>query len=155
MKANEFRIGNYIKKQPNVRTLSIEDKLGVIIVRSISDGIINQWRDMGASGGITNPEPIPLTEEWLERLGFEFYDYVLGSDEDIDDNETGIYKSYKKQPDGKKYYYSVNFNSDNTIEFTIKVRWADEMVLSLIKHVHQLQNLYFALTGEELTIQDV
>jgi hypothetical protein len=24
-----------------------------------------------------------------------------------------------------------------------------------IKHVHQLQNLYFALTGEELTIKDL
>jgi len=139
MEAKELRIGNYVHT-----TCAIS---GDNIVTEIEE-INKQYANEGVS-----IDPIPLTEEWLERLGFEFYDYVLDSDEDIDDNETGIYKSYKKQPDGKKYYYSVNFNSDNTIEFTIKLRWADEMVLSLIKHVHQLQNLYFALTGEELTIE--
>jgi hypothetical protein len=32
---------------------------------------------------------------------------------------------------------------------------ADESIVTLksIKHVHQLQNLYFALTGEELTLK--
>ena len=67
--------------------------------------------------------PIPLTAEWLEAFGFK-------------ENTTSWTKFCKychlklKKTTGKRL-----------------------MIGSLqVKHVHQLQNLYFALTGEELTI---
>lgn len=69
-------------------------------------------------------EPIPLTEEWLLKFGFYHYSGAIYS---------------------KNHYYLVlegfNFMYGQT-------------VLTKIKYVHQLQNLYFALTGEELQVKD-
>jgi hypothetical protein len=69
-------------------------------------------------------KPIELTEEWLQKLGFELYDSVefrhfyRKNDFDLDEN-----------------YQPIDFDC---IE---------------IKYVHQLQNVYFALTGQELEIK--
>lgn len=81
-------------------------------------------------------EPIPLTEEWLIKFGFEktydefVYDkanlrieYIIWADD---------------EPEWKlKRFYGNTFSSHSTIK---------------TNYVHQLQNLYFALTNEELTI---
>ncbi len=67
-------------------------------------------------------EPIPLTEEWLVKFGFEGWD---------------------------KGDYTMNLSNANFYKLPI---W--QPLAKNIKHVHQLQNLYFALTGEELTIKE-
>jgi len=67
---------------------------------------------------------IPLTEEWLIKLGFH---EVLG-----------VYAVYGRELNLKLI--------DGYWEFYFKGKY-----VSVIKHVHQLQNLYFALTGVELT----
>ena len=36
--------------------------------------------------------------------------------------------------------------------FLNAVIWCDNQVLEELKYVHELQNLYFALTGEELSL---
>ncbi len=67
-------------------------------------------------------EPITLTEEWLLKFGF--VDRGLG--------------------DFRRSWLHLIRNSSTSFEtncFFVK-----------IKYIHQLQNLYFALTGEELTI---
>jgi len=73
-------------------------------------------------------QPIPLTEEWLLKFGFlkvaGLWSYNNGNQEFV-------------------------FNEDH-ISVIIEGQW---MSLNHIKNVHQLQNLYFALTGEELTIK--
>ena len=76
---------------------------------------------------------IPLTEEWLLKFGFikkidaYFYnDYCI---EDIHNGETWVISEFDYIRD----------------EFTAIGRG--------INYVHQLQNLYFALTGEELKIK--
>lgn len=83
-------------------------------------------------------KPIPLDESWLIRAGFSVI------------NESSA---------GKKYGYVIKgvFSSDLTFIFwktTENIgkifRWNLE-----IKHVHQLQNLFFALTGTELTFKDL
>jgi hypothetical protein len=73
-------------------------------------------------------EPIPLTKEWLIRFGFEYnysFDLYSKSGFDIQLLENGI------------EFYIGEYGSYFT--------W--------IECVHQLQNLYFALTGNELTIK--
>lgn len=73
-------------------------------------------------------EPIPLTEEWLLRFGFE------------------------KDRSG---YRLDDINSLSFSENYI-VCWHDKVLgIKQIEYVHQLQNLYFTLTGEELTIKDI
>jgi len=67
---------------------------------------------------------IPLTEEWLVKFGFE----------KVNGYGYKIFGNWLQKEDGI-FWYNVN---GNFIE---------------IKSVHQLQNLYHALTGEELTIK--
>ena len=71
---------------------------------------------------------IPLTEEWLLKFGFkkvdDFYEIWQGN-----------------------LCYSFEFGQG--LCFGQGMEWSYDIE---IKHVHQLQNLYFALTGEELKI---
>lgn len=71
-------------------------------------------------------QPIPLTEQWLLRFGFvkqhERF-YVL--------NDWVV--EYRE---GTKLF---NFATEEYIDI-------------IVKYVHQLQNLFFVLTGEELTL---
>ncbi len=77
-------------------------------------------------------QPIPLTEEWLLKFGFEMEYSQL----------TNIYKYFLvNAPFG---YSQGQFNV-----FTQTGCFSVE-----IKYVHQLQNLYFALTNEELEINN-
>lgn len=71
-------------------------------------------------------EPILLTEEWLLKFGFEKDDTI-----------------WIKHP----IYGLLEKNGRFFIEL-------GETGGIYIKYVHQLQNLYFALTGEELTIKE-
>jgi hypothetical protein len=109
MKANELRIGNYVN-----------DSIGLITI--------------GLNGNIKFADayhPIPLTEEWLLKFGFNevfMVDGVWGY---------GI--------DGFIYVNS------GQIRFNGKAILLNE---NQLQHVNQLQNLYFALTGEELTIKE-
>jgi len=73
--------------------------------------------------------PIPLTEEWLVKFGLT-----------------------RSETDNKRFFMcgvDIYFFSTDKIIFN-----PSSSVLSIsLKHVHQLQNLYFALTGIELTFK--
>lgn len=79
-----------------------------------------------------NFKPIPLTEEWLLKFGIYFT--------------------------SEKEWYQLTFTikgllfeTASSMEgFTYNLCF-DDMIN--IKYIHQLQNLYFALTNEELTIK--
>jgi hypothetical protein len=73
-------------------------------------------------------KPIPLTEQWLIDFGFV------------------------KLGDGYEFWESSVFN----IEFTRNhwhICYTSNVLCTHIKHVHELQNLYFALTKNELLKQ--
>lgn len=121
MKANELRIGNWFIEKDEVKQF---------------DG--DFYHLLGCT-------PIPLTTNWLEKFGFEknkdnrwmrgksryaiFYFEYYATGED----NTMWRIEYHDKDYGRNEYKDCN-------------QWGD-----IIKHVHQLQNLYFALTGEELT----
>ena len=126
MKAQELRIGNYVICY-NVN----------IKVSSINDVYLCNETDKGGQYKISDVEPILLTEEWLLKFGFnkddEKYTKKAGHLYDWDD-------------------YSVE--KSNTFEdwcFTNVMQ--HEFIITEIKYVHSLQNLYFALTGKELKIK--
>lgn len=86
--------------------------------------------DFSFKNGLANIEDfraIPLTEEiLLKKCGFEF---------------DSVYISYNNG------YFTLIYNEGH-ISLVVEGQW-----LTLeIKYLHQLQNLYFALTGEELTV---
>lgn len=72
---------------------------------------------------INNIEPIPLTEEWLLNFGFGHREFSF---------DKGSFYLTKRTGKKDEYLYQAHTNRFQ------------------VKHVHQLQNLYFALTGEEL-----
>lgn len=75
--------------------------------------------------------PVKLTEELLVKAGFEKYVIPAGKD-----TLTG--KPYEEEV--KWIREEINY------EDIFKQSWTE------LKYVHQLQNLYYALTGEELKI---
>jgi hypothetical protein len=121
MKANELRIGNLIFNDFG----EVEPIYGVD-----EKGILTKVEENGWSMCF-KPKPIPLTEEWLLKFGFEH----------IKNNWYNI--------------FAVN-NTFNVYLFSDNEGFRVEIVsqsITVLKYVHQLQNLYFALTGEELIIK--
>lgn len=129
IKANELRIGNLVYQY---RYEKAQKENTISQIRRTKVFFIN-----GASECFKDIDPIPLTEEWLLRFGFNSkYKSVhthwniksFGIEQASDEDENG-----NSIPVRQEFYYA----------FTIE-----------IKYVHQLQNLYFALTGEELTLKN-
>ncbi len=83
-------------------------------------------------------KPIPLTEEWLLKFGFIRHHYDYANDviyiKNIADNEI----------DNAEFEWGVYPNELGS-GIQIKNRKS-------LKYVHEIQNLYFALTGEELSV---
>ncbi len=141
MKANELRIGNLVSHHdfegyfPKV--IGIKSNGVVILEMPTGFGELHS----------ADYEPIPLTEEWLLNFGFEKFVY--------DSEETGYGTEYKlKASEDVFMVYSDDFSLGL---YSDESREENDMAViptyEHIKHVHQLQNLYFALTGEELTIK--
>ncbi len=78
---------------------------------------------------------IPLTEEWLLKLGFELL-------------YTGKFRKVYDFAKDLRFGYSDNHGLKNTPSAITFVGNS----FSHIKYVHELQNLYFALTQRELTV---
>jgi len=132
--ANELRIGNWVN-------MVYPSGKKEVIVKNLSKNFVNGL-------GISGIEGISITEEWLLKFGFELYDYL--PNDEMSDNPDFIYLSYKMELEGKRYYYSITNTEFHDWEFCKKVEWAEEMLIASCQYVHQLQNLYFALTGTEL-----
>ena len=125
MEAKELRIGNYVQallgEVMKVKQLGSFD----------NPGYISAENEQGAAQNMF--EPTPLTEDWLLRFGFE--------------------KARTFDHDNR-YFIGEN---PVTKDWMLYLTWLDNTDapfykngFHVIKYVHQLQNLYFALTGEEL-----
>ena len=75
--------------------------------------------------------PIPLTEEWLIRFGFK-------ADFNGEYEILPFLYIWKPSSSTKSFSVSPNSNFPSTLK---------------IQYVHQLQNLFFALTSEELELK--
>jgi hypothetical protein len=93
--------------------------------------------------------PIPITEEWLKKFDFKKQNSI---------KHCLLYSIKTK----KQQYFSVSemldgYEDPNELTLKeIKKYWSfDGNKYDVkIKYVHQLQNLYFALTGEELQLKN-
>jgi hypothetical protein len=139
MKAKELRIGNLVD-------VYREDvHYGTIVIESITPYGVNER--IGTYYAVFNKpmcdellvKPITLTEEWLLKFGFAY------------DGEWLVLTKFETM------FKTININtkiskvtiSDGCIDDYEEIHLTDN-----IKYVHQLQNLYFALTNEELTIKN-
>jgi len=132
MKANELRIGNYIESYGNNHKIT-EIFFGLV---EFEEYLIST--EEGITFEIDELKPIPLTEDLLLRFGFEkrLYKWNDGSESD----DLFIQNSY---------FIGIH-DGYNTISRLYRNEY---QFLMNIESIHQLQNLYFALTGRELEIK--
>lgn len=124
MKANELRIGNLIYQDSHISKVIALNDIGIVSeIIEKSEQTTNSARKA----------PIPLNEDWLIRFGFEpeYEDFVFL------DQETGI---------------ELEASWISRLVSTGEKRGWNIVNYSHVKHVHELQNLYFTLTGEELEL---
>lgn len=112
----------------------LNDKNNIWIVKKIDEdgdiNIYNEIENLFEFSNIEDIEPIPLTEEWLLKFGFESIAGCVYKE--FGSIEIGLMKS------SKRFYLQIR--SENT---TID-----------IKYIHDLQNLWKVLTKEELTLKN-
>ena len=135
IKENELRIGNWLKW---VGVNPEYDQVCIFETYHINENAIELF------------EPIHLTPEILEKCGFE-----KSLSADVEErtiygiqvaNNTSLYfdphKDWMRNDYDVEWYLSHEWNNNHfKNDF-----WAKP------KYLHQLQNLYFALTGEELEV---
>lgn len=131
MKASELRLGNWVLyKDKNETPEFVNTKIGV------SDFVIMYEKEKGEGWSEIDYAPIPLSPEILEMAGFSRLNngWCIGE---------------------QKSYTDVIFSlfDDNMCqgELDLKLNGSD-LPMPKVEHLHQLQNLYFSLTGQELTI---
>ena len=107
MKANELRIGNYV----------FDNLGGTLKIKGINE-----------NSDISHIKPIPLTEQWLFKFGF-------------DSCINGFWCP--------KELLNVKISKFSVTQIFISGSDTD-LAFNGTEYVHQFQNLYFALTGEEL-----
>jgi hypothetical protein len=116
IKKSELRIGNWIQSENHNRQK---------VIIQVNDGFCIDFAQRN------NGNPLPLTEEWLIKFGFEKPAHSWNGD---------IF--HLTEWDEFPLNWAVAMDKNGAI-----------LVLKL-KYVHQLQNLYFALTGVELEIKE-
>lgn len=127
MKATELRIGNwiYVDGKPI----------------DIASNVISEYHWSELTTTPTTYSPIPLTEEWLKKFGFKQWQSHVSINVG---SENRIYWQIGKE---RNLFWE---SYDNT--FTLdRVNKEDS---PRVKYVHQLQNLYHALTNQELEIHN-
>jgi hypothetical protein len=138
MKANELRIGNWIlipyQNSPIAIPAHETQVQGITIFGEILTN--NTPEHEGLKTHYNHVSGIPLTKEWLLKLGFEkvIHAYVMGIHNRI---FSGLMK-FQFDRLLQMWVFSVGKYKD----------------ITRIEYVHQLQNLYFALTGDELEIKE-
>lgn len=97
----------------------------------IDEDIMLKIFSLAYNYALNDLEPIPLTPEWLERCGFEI-------------------------PVDNGFFVRVarGVVCIKLTDIGLPIVRIGEMHFTNIKYLHQLQNLYFALTGEELTLKE-
>lgn len=125
MKAEELRIGNLIMKDDEAFTVT---------------GVTPRYVSYEHSGELTfnfrleDVQPILITHEWLEKFGWVWNEEC---------------KSYEKYPNGDT---RMNLSLEIGGSYTMFNYVLKAVIAERIYYVHQLQNLYFALTGKELQL---
>jgi hypothetical protein len=138
IQANELRIGNWLAFRDVYTQVASISKNGI-------DGFPDEMYPHNIVwDSLDEYKPIPLTPEILEKAGFKIVE------------DASNWRSKKTHK-----IYSLDGNEDN---FSVGVYndfigWWDKRIDDYFsefwetKHLHQLQNLYFALTNKELDIE--
>ncbi len=124
---DELRKGNYFSG-------NFRDRWSVIKIRAMPLYSYDVEAADGKEYSLANLEGIPLSPEILQKCGFKFdADELFDGEREVvvEKYILGYFEWYQKSKE--LFYREVN--------------------LPHIKYLHQLQNIYFDLIGEELNVQ--
>jgi hypothetical protein len=136
MKAVELRIGNLVLNPHQKKVYTIQAIKPAYKLSRLRDGKWNYFVDVAEDTYSVTVDlfvGIPLTEEWLVKLGY------------TKNEECVCYELLNREDEIFSFWFSETELTLAGLGF--KGLWPP------VKYVHQLQNLYFALTGEELTVK--
>ena len=109
-----------------IGNLVIHEQTTHIIKNVLENTCVSDWVEAKEVDNYTHNyneiKPIPLTEEWLFKFGFKDNNFCYEFEE-----------------------HEIKILEDGTY-----IYWVDSGYICSFKYVHQLQNLYFALTQKEL-----
>lgn len=133
IQANELRLGNWVcwNDEPEVQPLKVTGvfKEDVFVQMTFGDGSKDE-----TDTGYDSIRPIPLTPEILEACGF-----VLRS-------HKGHYNYHSK-------VISEFCNSRSELSLLGDTAYFNGAEVPYPEYLHQLQNLFFCLVGEELDVK--
>lgn len=139
MNAKELRVGNFVEIDNKEYHPLLSGKVCQVIgIKSqisryfpdskhtvevaINLSMYSQWEEF--------VKPIPLTEEWIEKLGANDLGYFY----------VGTGNAYNSNPiDPNGFYFGID--EEGGIE------------ICRVNYVHQLQNIVYVITGKELTLK--
>ena len=138
MKANSLRIGNLI-------LFPAESNNGLLIpsvIRKVDAIEIGKVTSLNPPSSPSNFEAkikncggIKLTEEWVKKFGFNFQENYW---------QIKIAEYLKIGFDSERLFLVIDVEADDYYSIQIDLP---------IKYVHELQNLFFAITGTELEMK--
>ena len=124
---NELRLGNFVMDVIISKEWMIVDEIG----ETVGATVINREKYPLPKGWQMGP--IALNEDILGKCGFEPY------------NDDGLLRCIGME----SFTLQNRYLSENGFDAKL---W-NEDIMPIVTSLHQLQNLYYALTGEELTIK--
>jgi hypothetical protein len=129
LKETDIRIGNFLLHKDSEYVVKVDG-----ILKNCWISAIAIYGDYFCTHPIEGFDPIELTEEWINKLGFKQCDnfereYYLA----IEDNQRhcAIIDHYENDYLFKCWYWQAGV---------------------YVKHVHQVQNIVFSLDNKELTL---
>ncbi len=133
LEAKDLRIGNLVYGvSDGQKILSDVVSLDSVNLTEHPIWLISKYNQ--TSDEYESVEPIPITEEWLLKLGFKEQNTEIGS-------------RFRK----KNFYIAKNTDFD----FYLKdVKSGIYIHLTKLDFVHELQNIWYCLNGKDLKIND-
>jgi hypothetical protein len=130
MKTSELRIGNLVDLGNRFAKINeiYHKACTVLDIEETQDTIEDYERT----------KPIPLNQEWLRNLGFNIGGYDL------------LFWEHPNLPNID--FAGINWADEEFPEYQFLNVSINGAIIQ-IDYVHQLQNLYFALTGEEIILK--
>ena len=148
MKPNELRIGNYVNVLGDTKQLRGVSQYNQ---KHRTQTVLHYFEfDDTIPLKIIHLKPIPLTEDWLLKFGYEYWDTI----------KTNKHESFKRfvlhnflgTSNHEVHIITSTYGDTNCIEFVTSIDLDERQYNGRLEFVHDLQNAVYKETNLELTI---
>jgi hypothetical protein len=130
MKAEELRIGNYLYCKYLDEIITVLEIKSYGIIGKSNKTLSKKWLDF------IDLSPIPIDQNWLNNFGFK-------------ENKNKLFLSPYEYSLHDECFTRMCYDFVEDKSFIINSNAYDGFFIDCL-YVHQLQNIYFVLTGQEL-----